>query len=306
MPDRGAPSGAQVELLHGDQRAVIVEVGGGVREYTAGGEAVLDGYAEHERCRSGRGQILAPWPNRLRDGSYEWAGERHQLALSEPPLRNAIHGLVRFANWGVGERTASHVAMEHVLHPQDGYPFALALSAAYRLDDRGLTVLTTATNIGTTSCPYGIGAHPYLTAGTETIDECVLHAPAARRLVSDERSIPTGLVEVAGTAYDFREPRAIGTTMLDTGYCELLRDADGCARVTLHAPSSGRRVTLWLDEHHPYLMLFTGDTLPADRRRRGLAVEPMTCAPNAFGSGDGLLTLRPGESFTSAWGIEPR
>jgi aldose 1-epimerase len=53
-------------------------------------------------------------------------------------------------------------------------------------------------------------------------------------------------------------------------------------------------------------MLFTGDSLPdASRRRGGLGVEPMTCAPNAFASGDGLRVLEPGESFSAAWGIAP-
>jgi aldose 1-epimerase len=305
-----APSGAQIELTHGDQRAVIVEVGGGLREYAADGEAVLDGYAEHERCRSGRGQILAPWPNRLKDGSYEWAGERQQLALSDVAAGNAIHGLVRWANWTPLERAPSRLAMGCVLHPQDGYPFALALRVAYTLDAGGLTVETTARNIGGEACPYGAGAHPYLTVGAERIDDCILSSPGASRLLADERQIPTGSAPVQGTDYDFRRPRTIGESKLDTCYGDLSRDGDGRARVTLTAPASAsasdRKVTLWLDEQHRYLMLFTGDTLADESRRRcGLAVEPMTCAPNAFRSGEGLRTLQPGESLASAWGIEP-
>lgn len=300
-----APSGEQIEISHGDHRAVIVEVGGGLREYEAGGLPVLDGYAEHERCRSGRGQILAPWPNRLRDGAYEWHGEREQLALSEPPNRNAIHGLVRWTSWNVHERAAARVAMRHVLHPQDGYPFTLALLAEYSLSERGLTVAITAENLGDVPAPYGVGAHPYVTVGTETIDECLLSAPVGRRLLTDERAIPIGSEPVANADDDFRELREIGDAKLDTCFTELARDADGRARVVLAAPDASRRVTLWLDESHSHLMLFTGDTVPVERRRRGLAIEPMTCAPNAFESGDGLRTLAPGESFTSRWGIEP-
>ncbi|MHB1468511.1 MAG: aldose 1-epimerase family protein [Solirubrobacteraceae bacterium] len=300
------PSGEQFEISHGTQRAVIVEVGGGLREYEVEGAEVLDGYQQRERCRSGRGQILAPWPNRLRDGSYRWGGQTHQLALSEPARRNAIHGLARWSNWRLAERGKAHVVIEHVIHPQDGYPFALALQVEHSLSDSGLTVTTTATNLGEEPAPYGAGAHPYLTVGTETIDECQLQAPGLQRLQTDERAIPTGCVPVAGTEHDFREPRRIGALQLDTGYTELARDADGRARVVLSAPASSRSVAVWLDEHHPYLMLFTGDTLPDEgRRRRGLAVEPMTCSPNAFQSGDGLVTLQPGEPFTSAWGIEP-
>ncbi|HEY1688945.1 MAG TPA: aldose 1-epimerase family protein [Solirubrobacteraceae bacterium] len=304
------PSGRQLELTHGEQRAVVVEVGGGLREYELAGQAVLDGYAESERCRSGRGQILLPWPNRLRDGRYEWAGERQQLPLSEAARGNAIHGLVRWANWTVAERSQAHATMAYVLHPQDGYPFMLDLRVAYSLGEDGLTVQTTATNVGAEACPYGVGAHPYLTVGAETIDDCVLRAPAGRRLLADERAIPVGSEAVDGTEYDFRTPRRIGAQQLDTAFADLQRDPDGLARVTLASVTSEtaqlpRSLTLWLDGAYSHLMLFTGDTLPdTNRRRRSLAVEPMTCAPNAFQSGDGLRRLEPGESFTSHWGIE--
>lgn len=305
-PSQVAASGEQIELRHGDQRAVVVEVGGGLRAYSAGDRDLLDGYAEDRMCPSARGEMLIPWPNRLRDGEYEFGGERLQLALSEPAQHNAIHGLVRWANWIPAQRDQDRVTMEHVLHPQDGYPFGLALAIEYRLDAGGLTVQTTATNVGAADCPYGAGAHPYLTAGTETIDDCTLKSPGAAWMRTDDQAIPTATEAVEATEYDFRSAKRLGSTRLDTGYSELERDPDGRARVILQASDGDARVTLWMDERYPYLMLFTGDSLPdRARRRRGLGVEPMTCAPNAYQTGAGLQTLQPGESFTSAWGIEP-
>lgn len=301
------PSGTQVELVHGSQRAVVVEVGGALRSYVANGLQLLDGYEADEMCSGARGQSLIPWPNRLRDGRYTFAGETHQLPLSEPSKRNAIHGLVRWATWTISEREDRRVLMTHVLHPQPGYPFALRLAIEYQLGDDGLCVRTTATNAGIYDCPYGAGAHPYLTLGTPTIDQLELRAPGSIRLPEDDRGIPTGeRSAVDGTGYDFRSARPIGETTLDTGYTALQRDDDGLARVALHAPTSGRGVTLWLDQSYPYLMLFTGDSLPEGaRRRRGLGVEPMTCAPNAFESGDGLRRLAPDESFAGSWGVTP-
>ncbi len=304
MPEPIPPSGAQVELRRGGQRAVIVEVGGGLRSYAVDGAEVLDGYAEDEMCPSGRGQILSPWPNRLRDGRYEWRGQELQLPLSEPEHGNAIHGLVRWANWTVAERSEDRVAMELVLHPSAGYPFALAFRLEYALSDEGLAVTTEATNVGAGPCPFGAGAHPYITAGPGKIDACVLQAPGSQWMETDERMIPTASRAVNGSEYDFRNPREIGQTELDTGFAELERGADGLARVTLEDPSGGRRVELWADGSFPYLMLFTGDSLPeAERRRKGLGVEPMSCTPNAFQSGEGLLTLEPGQSFSGTWGI---
>ena len=94
-----APSGEQITITRGDQLAVIVEVGGGLRSYSTGGRELVDGYGAHEMSSSGRGQVLIPWPNRLEDGSYEFDGKHHQLPLNEPERRNAIHGLVRWTTW---------------------------------------------------------------------------------------------------------------------------------------------------------------------------------------------------------------
>lgn len=290
--------------MSGAQRASIVEVGGGLRAYSADGRELLDGYAVDEICKSARGQCLVPWPNRIRDGRYEFAGLQQQLPLTEPERQCAIHGLVRWANWTVAKRTADSVSMEYRLPPQPGYPHALQLEVDYRLDPGGLTVATTATNLGAGACPYGSGAHPYLSVATATVDSAVLRAPGRTRLTSDERGIPTGAEPVDGTEYDFRLPRPIGTTTLDTAFTDLARDDDGRARVRLASPDGQTATTLWLDEHHGYLMLFTGDPLP-DVNRRSLGIEPMTCAPNAFQSGYGLVVLEPGESLTTSWGIEP-
>jgi aldose 1-epimerase len=299
----GSPSGKQIEIALGDQRAVVVEVGGGLRAYSAAGGELLDGYSIDQMCPSGRGQVLIPWPNRLEDGAYEFEGQRHQLTLDEPENRNAIHGLVRWAGWTVAEREPHRVVMRHELHPRPGYPFSLALAVEYALSEEGLAVRTTATNVGSRACPYGSGAHPYLTVGTPTVDSTVLHAPAGTVLHSNERGIPVDAVPVEGTDYDFRHPRPIGATRLDHCLTDLERDADGIAQVTLHRPDGGG-LSLWVDEGYPYLMLFTGDPLP-DVARRSLAAEPMTCPPNSFRTGTDLIRLAGGQSISSRWGLHP-
>jgi aldose 1-epimerase len=297
------PSGEQVEIAFGDQKAVVVEVGGGLRTYSVAGRELLDGYGPDEMSTSGRGQVLIPWPNRIQDGSYEFEGERHQLPINDLAEQDAIHGLVRWAGWTVGEREPHRVVMRHRIYPQPGYPFTLAVSVEYALSERGLRVTTTATNVGAKPCPYGCGAHPYLTVGTPTVDPVILRAPARTVLSSDERGIPVGSQSVEGTGFDFRRPRPIGTTRLDNAFTDLERDEDGLARVSLSDPDGRGRLTLWADEAYRYLMLFTGDPLP-DVARRSLAVEPMTCPPNAFRTGEALIRLEPGGSFVSTWGIE--
>lgn len=295
-----------MELACGDQRVVVTEVGGGLRSYTVAGLAVLYGYGAGEMCSGGRGQVLIPWPNRLAEGRYHFGGVERQLPLTEPTRMNAIHGLVRWESWQVVEGRPDRAVVSHVLHPQPGYPFTLAVTIEYRLEPAGLSVTTTATNVGADPLPFGAGFHPYLTVADGTVDDSTLLVPAATELEVDDRGVPTGrTLAVEGLKHDFRSARAIGAAHLDTCFTSMDSDADGMSRVVLAGPDQARAVTVWMDRAFPYVMVFTGDTLSPDRRRRGLAIEPMTCAPDAFRNGHGLQVLQPGQSTSCRWGIQP-
>jgi aldose 1-epimerase len=278
----------------------VVEVGGGLREFTRGGRAVVDGYPIDAMCTSGRGQLLVPWPNRLRGGTYEFDGRRLQLPLTEPENGNAIHGLARWASWSVAAHEGHRVVLEHALHPQPGYPFALELQVEYALSPDGLSVRSRARNVGREACPYGAGAHPYLTLGTPVVDALELRIRASTVLEPDEDGIATRPAPVDDTDYDFRGRRPIGATRLDNAFTDLERGDDGLARVELRHANSG--LDVWMDERYAYVMVFTGDPLP-DVNRRSLAVEPMTCPPNAFRTGVDVVRLEPGDELESVFGI---
>ena len=298
------PSGEQIELSFGGQRAVVVEVGGGLRSFEVDGRKILDGYEADSICDGSRGQVLIPWPNRTRDGRYEWERESLQLDLSEPEAANAIHGLLRWRSWVVRERSAASVVMSHRLHPSPGYPWMLELELRYELGEEGLAVSARATNAGATPAPFGIGFHPYLRAlDSDTVDSCTLTVPAATRLIADERSIPYSRESVEGTAFDFRDQRAIGELVLADCFTDLARDGEGRVRVVLGSSAGERRSVLWLDDSYGFVMVFSGETLAPAARRRGLAVEPMSCAPNALQSGEGLVRLDPGATHISRWGL---
>jgi aldose 1-epimerase len=296
-----APSGRQVELGHGPWAATVVEVGGGLRELSHDGVPIVEGYGADEMASGGRGQPLMPWPNRLAGGVYSFGGRRIQAPISEPATGSAIHGLVRWSNWRVAESAPGACAMELRLHPQPAYPFTLDLRLAYALTDDGLTVTLTATNAGPEPLPFGAGFHPYVTAGGATVDDARLTLPAEAWLPADDRAIPTGERRAPEGELDFRKAREIAGAVLDHCFTGLVRDPDGLAQVALQGPAG--RVTLWMDEAFGHVMVFTGDTLAPERRRRGLAVEPMTCAPDAFNSGDGLAVLAPGQELVGRWGI---
>jgi aldose 1-epimerase len=299
--DEALPTGRQFELRRGAARAVITEVGATLRVLRVGSLEVLRGFPADGMPQASRGQVLIPFPNRVDQGRYAFHGRSLELALDEPERTNAMHGLVRWLNWAPLSHTPSRLVMGLVLHARDGYPFVLSLRVAYTLTRAGLRVRQSARNLGADPAPYGAGFHPYLSVGTPSVDECVLTLPARTYFLVNARLIPTGRAAVANTPLDFREPRAIGDTMMDTSFTDLLRDPDGVARVELAAPGGSPRVALLMDRAYQVVQVFTGDGLPGLERRRALAVEPYTCAPNAFNNGIGLQVLAPGRCFSSVW-----
>jgi aldose 1-epimerase len=300
------PSGDQFEIAGGDYRAVVTESGAALRVLEHAGRTLVDGFAEDQLSPGGRGQLLVPWPNRLRDGAYTFGGSDLQLPLSEPRRSNASHGLVRWVSWSLEEHTANSVSLTYRLMAQTGYPWTLDLHVLYDLSADGLTVTQTATNMAPSPAPYACGAHPYLVVGDAGIDGLELTLPAGTRVLVDDRLLPVGREEVEGTAYDFRVARPVRDTRFDDAFTDLLRDDEGVATTVLRDPTSGLGVALWVDDRHPWLQLFSADEVAATARR-SLAVEPMTAPADAFRSGEGLVVLAPagehGDEHSASWGI---
>jgi aldose 1-epimerase len=297
-------TGEQYELAAGDYRAAVTGLGAGLRELSLAGRPVVYGYQPDELPPGAAGQLLAPWPNRVDHGRYEFGGTRYQLDLSEPRNGNAIHGLTRWARWEPVQQEADRVLLRHRPHGYTGYPFSVQVDAEYRLTAAdGLQVTVSATNRGTRPAPYGTGQHPYFTAGPAPLDEWELELPAGRWLPLSDRGIPSGAPEdIGGTVFDFREPHAIGDTVLDHALTGLNRASDG--KVWSYLRSAGRQVSMWAGPGHGWLQVFTSDTLHGERHRKAVAIEPMTCPPNAFVSGDDLIVLAPGESVAHTWGAQ--
>jgi aldose 1-epimerase len=308
VPLANAPvdaSGDQVVLSAGALRLTVVTVGGGMRELIVGDWHVLDGYGRDEIAPGGAGQVLAPWPNRLAEGRYEFEGVSYQLPLTEPSKGNALHGFARWERWTLENRDATSAVLGVILAPRAGYPFSLELEVKYNVTPSSVGVEIRGRNVGRRALPYANGFHPYFSIGTPQIDHALLEVPSRVSLTMDDRQIPTGRSAVDGTVHDFTRARPIGPARPDTAYTDLVRGRDGMARVRLSDPTGSPSVAVRLGAAYTHVMAFTGDTLSDEhRRRRSLAIEPMTAAPNAFQSGDGLMVLAPGETHVAEWGIE--
>ena len=299
-----ALTGAQYEIAEGDYLAVVTELGAGLRALRHRDRPLITDYNADELPPGAAGQLLLPWPNRIDGGRYRMADTEYQLDLSEPAAGNAIHGLTRWSSWSLARRDPDAIALHLALLGRTGYPFRLDLTVEYQLSgEAGLMVSVTAHNAGSRPAPYGTGSHPYLRAGAPTVDGCELTLPVSQWLPADQRGIPSGPPgDVAGTQFDFRAARPVGTVTLDHAFTGLARDDAGRAWARLTCGGTG--AALWAGPDYRWLQAFTGDTLGSAHRRRAVAIEPMTCPPNAFVTGTDLLTLEPGETVTHTWGIQ--
>lgn len=299
-----SPTGAQWLLSHGDQRAVVVEVGGGLRTYAVGGQDVVAGFGAHQQVLHGRGQTLMPWPNRVRDGRYTVDGVEQQLPITEVARHNASHGLVRWALWELLAQEPGRVEVRYRLHPQPGWLWNLDLRQVYQLDDAGLRVSVSAQNLSPTAAPFGFAAHPYVATHGASPAEVTLQIPADTYVTVDpQRLLPTGEASVVGTAYDFRAARALGQPrLLDTAYTDLARQGQ---RWQVRVGMPGRTVEVWGGPGLDWVQVFSEKvSLPvAGANSPGIAVEPMSCPADAFNSGRDLVWIEPGGTWRAQWGM---
>jgi aldose 1-epimerase len=304
-PASAPPTGAQFALRRDGQTSVVTELGAGLRSWCVDGDELLDTFPVGAPADSYRGKVLAPWPNRIRDGRYVFGGVEHRTPLTEPERGNALHGLVLDERFAVVDRATDAIALVCDLAPRPGYPFALRVEVEYELGDAGLCFALRATNAGDGPAPFGGGLHPYLRGRA---DDLALELPAATRVPVDERMLPSGPpVAVAGTEHDFTRARRIGEQRIDTCFGDLARDGDGRARVLLRAAAAGHEIVVWMDAGFRFVHVYTADAVddPA-RARAGIAIEPITCAPDAFNSGAGLEVLEPGAAVTARCGLQAR
>jgi aldose 1-epimerase len=300
-----AKSGTQWTIGSGDHRATVVEVGGVLRSYAAGEREILDGFSADEISPASAGQVLAPWPNRIRDGQYTFEGTAYQLALTEPDRHNAIHGLTNWSRWTLAEQSGDSVTLRFDLPPQVGYPWSLTLLTRWTVSADGLRCDQQVTNTSATNAPWGYSVHPYLQLSGVAVDDLLLRVPGRTRILADARLLPIGAVKVAGSEYDFTEPRRIGDAVLDTTFGDVQYEPHGGSSVTIAAPDGSAEVTVWGDANFKWWQIFTGDTLHGERFRRSVAIEPMTCPPDAFRSGRDLIVLEPGRTWSASWGVRP-
>lgn len=314
----GPRSGRQLRLAAHGYEAAIASVGASLRMLTHDGRDLVVPFDADEVRPGYRGATLAPWPNRIVDGRYRFGGAEYQLPLTEPARGQALHGLLAWVEFADRLLLDDRVVLAAVIEPQTGYPFRIEVEVEYRLDADGLQQTVTAHNIGADAAPWGTGPHPYLVAGSgpstgsgtqegdsaPPVDAWTLLLPASEVLtVTPDRLSPVAVEPVAQhPEWDFRTARRIDDVFIDHAFTGLAR-TDGVTEVRL-TTDNGSGVAMSWDERCPWVQVHTADNAGLDGIHRiGLAVEPMTCPPDAFNSGVDLVTLDPGAAHAASWRI---
>ncbi len=301
------PVGDVVELTTARSSATVATLAAALLSLVVDGHELTERTPPTRLPGHGNGIVLAPWPNRVRDARWTYEGVVQQLDITDPTRGNAIHGLLRNTAYRVLDRADDTVTLGAVIHPQHGWPFLVETWVRYALAEDGLTVTHGARNLGTRDAPWAVGAHPYFRVGDVPVERLTLEVRAARHLELDERLVPVAVHEVAaGGPFDLSTPRGLAELDLNVAYQDVATGPEGVAVLT--APD-GRRTVVWQDPEFRWLQVFTPrdfahvDAEGGETPALAVALEPMTAAPDALNSGEGLAWLAPGIEWEASWGV---
>lgn len=295
-------------IRHGRHTATVSERGGAISRYAVNGVPVIRGVPDGEVPSAFDGAVLAPWPNRIRDGRWTFDASPQQLAITEPGTGSALHGLLAWAPWQLQGASEDAVTLSAVVLPQPGYPLSVAVSVTWSVSADGLKCLLEVRNLGERAAPFGVGTHPYFSVAGHRVDDLSLTLPAASWIETDERLLPVARRSVEDSAgkNDFRQPRSLRDVSLDTAFTGVTANPDGTSTVRLAGPDG--ELEIWAEESFGWWQVYTSDYFDpgSERYRREVAIEAMTCGPDAFNTGQDLIVLEPGAQWQGRWGVRPR
>jgi aldose 1-epimerase len=283
---------------------------------------IADGYRDANEVAGRPGSrfaIMAPFAGRIGDARYSFDGQPQDLQPGVTgPDRAARHGFVRNTDFAIAELAADEAGARVTLttkaiRPQPGYPHAIDLAVTFSLNAKGLALDVGMRNVGDSDAPCFFGWHPYFRVGNNalggaTADGWQLQIPAQTliRTDADLIALPGAAAYVPlddAPAFDFRQARTIGSTILDHEYTDLQAEADGIIRTRLRDPATGLAIAVW--QERGVMHAFTADTAARDARR-AVALEPMECMADAFNRSESqdAIRLAPGAERHFRCGVD--
>lgn len=246
--------------------------------------------------------ILAPFPNRIKDGQYAFEGKTYQLPINQVKEQNAMHGLLFDKTFKIEsmqtKNNQAYLTLSYLYKGDaDGYPFPFKCKVSYIWNpEQFLNISVSIENTGQTALPAGFGWHPYFTF-PDVVDKLALQLNCTHQYKVDERMIPTMETQ---TFDGFQNINLINETQFDD--CFALPQNKTIA-TTLKDKNNGIELSIILEtgkHQYNYIQIYT----PKDRK--SIALEPMTCMPDAFNNGEGLWKLQPEEKIEVAFKLKVR
>lgn len=281
--------------------SIVPGQGGVVLDIKFGGISILDGYQtpiELDLKNWGKSALLYPFPNRLKDGQYQWEGHTYQFPINDAQTENALHGLGMHQAMNIGQvvttETSGSITCQYSSKgTEDYFPFLFQFSAAFTITETGFAVSLSVVNLDVESIPFGFGWHPYFSL-SEQIETTELQLPRLDLIGIDQRMIPTG----KRYAYEeFQVSKPIGATVLDNCFATHTNEEN---KIHIQLKGSKGLLKYWQENQagaYSFVQLFTPP------HRSSIAIEPMTCNVDAFNNQEGLLKLEPGQGSSANFGF---
>lgn len=283
---------------------VLPDFGAGLNDLVVKNEkdqliSVIDGYRSeaeiiNDHDTAFKGSKLSPFPNRIPDGVYEFNGKRYQLPINEVGANNNLHALLHNQPFGILDQeetdTRAVLKLGYDYKGKDqGYPFDYSLKLTYTFSTEGISINTQIENLSDTSIPMGDGWHPYFKF--EDLNKVHMQMGSAYRLSSNFGNKLNG-------QHGFEQSRAIDQDTLDDCF-----RVNGEENFSILLEDRNNRIALkiWQESaknEYKYFQIYTPPS------RRSIAIEPVTCPPNAFNTEEGLIKLEPKQVVSMTFGIK--
>ena len=279
----------ELHLTGENATAKVSPVGASLTHLSIDGIEVVAQVTKQTSAKNFAGVTLAPWPNRLAGGSWQYNGQNLTAPINDS-AGNANHGLLFDRKFTLKEHTKKSAEFSSRLGADAVYPFEVDFLVRYELANGELVTTLTAKNHGTDKAPIAFGSHPYLTVANNSQVEI----PAELQAVNNEHQIPIAFEPATKNKSASGEAPEFSSLSLDDCFTKLHFDSTGVATATIRN-DDGSKIELWQESLFKYLMVYT--------LGNQLALEPQTAPANALNSGDDLIWLESGDAISASWGI---
>lgn len=265
--------------------------------------SVIDGYQSVDDAKAknaSKSHYLLPFPNRMKDGKYDFEGKSYQFPINDTHTNNNLHGFLETIPMKIIDNQNSDnqqvITLKGNFEGLDYFPFPFEFQLKYTLSDSELIIDTTIKNTGKTNMPMAYGWHPYFKLDTEKVDDLWLQFPNCESVTIDNRMIPTGETLPYSP---FLELTKIDRTTFDN--CFFINKNKKTNRAEIIIQSKTTTLSVWQetgDNACNYFQIYTPEN------RQTIAIEPMTANVDAFNNHDGLWILEAGEAKSVGFGIK--